>query len=186
MPSSVLPSSGDGAWQRTRFPQGQVASTKPSRPLHENFVSFSGTTRFISLGVLEAFHEIVEARDDQADRAAHDLGLRAAARQVALGAPEIHPHVLEAREEVGIARAADAGDVEERRKPLVVDDDVEVLEVDDVADDVRVAVVLLDLLGGVHTASIGWGYPENAVTSAQLKKTKKAMDPATASQKSGD
>src|SRR5437660_3488012 len=51
MPSSVRPYSGDGAWQRTRLPQGQVASTTSPLRVQENLVFASGTTRFISYAV---------------------------------------------------------------------------------------------------------------------------------------
>ena len=74
-------------------------------------------------GVLQALRQVVEARDDEAGRAAQHLGLRRhrAARQVALRAAEVDPHVLEAGKEIRVARAAEADDVEERRQALVVD-----------------------------------------------------------------
>src|SRR5258708_23366598 len=48
-PSCVRPNSGAGSWQRTRLPQGQVASTTLPSRAQENLVFASGTTRFISL-----------------------------------------------------------------------------------------------------------------------------------------
>ena len=106
-------------------------------------------------GVLEALLQLVQARHHEAGGAAQHLGLGgAAARQVHLGAAEVDPHVLQAGEDVRVARAAQADDVEQRRQALVVDDHVEVLEVDDVAHHLGVAVVLLELLGGVHGVSL--------------------------------
>src|SRR5262247_1295756 len=86
-------------------------------------------------GVLEAVLEILETRHDETRSAAQHLrfGLRAAARQMHLGPAEVDPHVLQAVEEIGIAGAAQADDVKQRRQALVADDDVEVLEMDDVA-----------------------------------------------------
>jgi len=104
--------------------------------------------------VLEALLELPKARHDEAGGASQALDPRRhrAARHVDLGAAEIEPDVLQAREDVGIARAAQPHHVEEHRKALVVDDAVEVLEVDDVADVLARAVVLADFLRRVHGA----------------------------------
>ena len=71
------------------------------------------------------------------------LGLRRdrAARHVHLRAAEVEPDVLQAWKDVGIARRAEADDVEEHREALVVDAAVVVLEVHEVADVLRRAVV---------------------------------------------
>ena len=66
---------------------------------------------------------------------------------VHLRAAEVHPHVLEAHEEVRVARAAQSDDVEQGREALVGNADVEVLEMDDVADRAGFAVEPLELLG---------------------------------------
>src|SRR5262249_58671619 len=75
-------------------------------------------------------------------------------RHVDLRAAEVEPDVLQAREDVRVARRAQARDVEQHRQALGVDAAVEMLEVDDVADGLRRAVVLLHLLGSVHAVSL--------------------------------
>ena len=104
----------------------------------------------------QALLQVFETRHHQAHGATQHLGARRhrAARQVALRAPEVHPHVLEAGEEIRIARAAEADDVEERRQALVRDHHVEVLEVHDVPDRLSGTVVLPHFLGSVHAASL--------------------------------
>src|SRR5262249_18898323 len=106
--------------------------------------------------VLQALLQVREGRYDEARGAAQALGLGrdGAARHVDLRAAEVEPDVLQARADVRVARRAQARDVEQHRQALVVDAAVEVLEVDDVADGLGRAVVLLHLLGGVHGGSL--------------------------------
>src|SRR5262252_1888883 len=106
--------------------------------------------------VLQALLQISEGRHDEARGAAQALGLgrHGAARHVDLRPTEVEPDVLQAREDVRVARRAQARDVEQHRQALVVDAAVEVLEVDDVADGLGRAVVLLHLLGSVHGVSL--------------------------------
>src|SRR5204862_2041685 len=56
------------------------------------------------------------------------------ARQVELAAPDIDPHVGVGNHQIGIAREPEASDVEQGGEPLVGDGDVDVFEVDDVAE----------------------------------------------------
>src|SRR5215470_7296053 len=110
----------------------------------------------LAAGVLQALLQVSERRHDEARGAAQALGLgrHGAARHVDLRAAEVEPDVLQAREDVRVARRAQACDVEQHRQALVVDAAVEVLEVDDVADGLGRAVVLLHLLGSVHGGSL--------------------------------
>ena len=142
----MLPNCGEGAWQRTRFPQGHVASITPSFSCHENLVFASGTTRFISAPANSRRFFSSARLGTEAHGAAQHFGARrhGAARQVDLGAAVVHPHVLEAHEEIGIARAAEGDDIEKRRQALVGNAHIEVLEVDDVAHRARFAIVLLE------------------------------------------
>src|SRR5262245_25469333 len=106
--------------------------------------------------VLQALLQVREGRHDEARGAAQALGLgrHGAARHVDLRAAEVEPDVLQACEDVRVARRAQARDVEQYRQALVVDAAVEMLEVDDIADGLGRAVVLLHLLGSVHAGSL--------------------------------
>ena len=78
---------------------------------------------------------------DQADLAAQPL--RLACDQVELAAADIHPHVVDAGHQVGVARQPEPADVEQRRLDLVFDLQVDVLQADDVAEILGAAIVLL-------------------------------------------
>src|SRR5215467_5543840 len=60
-----------------------------------------------------------------------------------LAHPDIDPHVAGAGVEKGIAREAETGDVIMRRQVLVADADIDVPEIDDVAQILGRAIVLL-------------------------------------------
>ena len=69
----------------------------------------------------------------------HDAGLaaqhlRLAGRQMELAAADVHPHVVVHHHQVRIAGEAEACAVEQRGDPLVRDRDVDVLEVDRIAE----------------------------------------------------
>src|SRR5215468_1668938 len=80
-------------------------------------------------------------RHDQAGDAAQHVGLPS--RQMELAHPDIDPHVAGAGVEKGIAREAETGDVVVRRQVLVADADIDVPEIDDVAEILGRAIVLL-------------------------------------------
>jgi hypothetical protein len=73
--------------------------------------------------------------------------LRRAGRQVKLAAADIHPHVAVGDHQIGVPGQAEAGHVEQRRQPLVGDLDVDVLEMDGVAEVFGGAVEMLLLHG---------------------------------------
>jgi hypothetical protein len=73
--------------------------------------------------------------------AAHHL--RLAGRQVELAAPDIHPHVGVGRHHVWVARQPETRHVEQLREALVRNLDVDVLEMDRVAEVLGGAVELL-------------------------------------------
>src|SRR6516225_1026337 len=60
-----------------------------------------------------------------------------------LAHPDIDPHVAGASVEKGITREAETGDVVVRRQVLVADADIDVPEIDDVAEILGRAIVLL-------------------------------------------
>ena len=60
--------------------------------------------------------------------------LRFAARQVELAAADIDPHVVVGRHQIGIARQAEAGNVKQRRQTLVRYLDVDVFEMNRIAE----------------------------------------------------
>ena len=70
--------------------------------------------------------------DDDSDVTAHHLGL--ARRQMKLAASDVHPHIADAGHQVGIARQPESDHIEERRELLIGDGDVDVLELDDIAE----------------------------------------------------
>ena len=72
------------------------------------------------------------ARDDDAGMAAQHL--RPAVRQMKLAPADIDPHVGVGHHQIGIAGQPQPGDVEQRRQPLIGDLDVDVLEMDGVAE----------------------------------------------------
>src|SRR5262245_14444907 len=79
-------------------------------------------------------------RNDQAGDAAQHVGL--ARRQMELAHSDIDPHVASARVEKGIARETEAGDVILRRQALVADAEIDVPEIDDIAEILLRPVVL--------------------------------------------
>src|SRR5437667_348037 len=106
--------------------------------------------------VREALFQLLEVRHDEAGGAAQALrrARHGAAGHVHLGAVEVEPDVRETGENIRVARTAQSHHVEEHGETLVVYAAVEVLEVDDVADVLRRAVILLHLLGCVHGVSL--------------------------------
>ena len=60
--------------------------------------------------------------------------LRAAVRQMKLAPADIDPHVAVRDHQIGIAGQPEACDIEQRRQPLVGDGDVDVLEMNGVAE----------------------------------------------------
>jgi hypothetical protein len=76
----------------------------------------------------------------------HDSGFAAQllcmpGRQMELAAADIDPHVVVGVHQVGIAREPQPGDIEQRRKPLVRNVDVDMFEMDRVAEVLRRAVI---------------------------------------------
>src|SRR5688572_21995981 len=69
--------------------------------------------------------------------------LRAAIRQMKLAPAHIDPHVGVRHHQVGIAGQPEAGDIKQRRQPLVGDRDVDMLEMDRIAEILCGAVELL-------------------------------------------
>src|SRR5262249_22823323 len=65
-----------------------------------------------------------------------------ARRQMELAHSDIDPHVAGASVEKGIARETEAGDVILRRQALVADADIDVPEIDDIAEILRRPIVL--------------------------------------------
>ena len=89
---------------------------------------------------LKPLQERRAVRDNQADNAAHLIGL--AHRQMELAHADIDPHIAGAGIEERIARQAEPGDVKMRGEMLIADADIDVAEIDDVADVLRGAVVV--------------------------------------------
>ena len=108
-------------------------------------------------GFLEALRQFFQIGHDNADGAAQALG--AAARQVALAAADVDPHVVEAGEQIRVAREAEPRDVERGRQLLVGNRQIDVFERDDVADVFTLAVVR-----GRH-ASLPRSVPEQSAAS---------------------
>ena len=81
------------------------------------------------------------------------------ARQVELAAPDIDPHVGVGNHQIGIAREPESRDVEQRGEPLVGDRDVDVFEMDDIAEIFGGAIV-----GLLHGAAV----PNTVCSSEQL------------------
>jgi len=98
-----------------------------------------------SLQRLAHLRQAVEQRGavghDEPGGAAQHVG--SAGRQVELAHPDIDPHQPGAGVEEGIAGQPEAGDVIVRRQLLVGDADVDVPEIDDVAEVLAGAIVLL-------------------------------------------
>ena len=66
-----------------------------------------------------------------------------AGRQMKLAAADIHPHVAVGDHQIGVAGEAEAGHVEQGRQPLVGDLDVDMLEMDGIAEVFGGAVEML-------------------------------------------
>ncbi len=125
---------GSGAWTRIRLPHGQLTSIcAPLRSNAKRVPSSSGRTR------REGRRDELEVRDDQPDPAAQHLCR--AGRQVELARADVDPGVVDADAQVRVAREAQAHHVEHDRELLVGHRDVDVAELDDVADVLRAAVV---------------------------------------------
>ena len=71
-------------------------------------------------------------RNDQSDMAAQHL--RMTGGQMELAAPDVHPHVVVGRHHVGIARQTETRAVIDLSRGLVGNIDVDVLEVDRIAE----------------------------------------------------
>ena len=80
----------------------------------------------------EPFEQRLASGDDEAGMAAQHL--RIAARQMELAAPDIDPHVAVGDHQVRVARQPESGSIEQRGETLVGDLDVDVLEVNRVAE----------------------------------------------------
>ena len=100
------------------------------------------------LDVGEPRQQRLAAFDDDAGLAAQHL--RLAGRQMELAAADIHPHVVVHHHQIRIAGEAEARAVEQLRDPLIRDRDVDVLEVDGIAEVLGGAVE--GLLHRVHGA----------------------------------
>ena len=151
MPTRIGPNrAGSGACTRMRLPHGQVVSTTSPASRKLNLVPsryfFAPCRRFSSAS---------QIGQHQRRGAAHHLR-RLARRQVELAAPDIHPHVLEARHQVRVARQAEAHQVEGRRLGLVRHGHVDVAELDDIAEVLRGAV---ELRHRHHCVVHDWGSP---------------------------
>src|SRR6516165_2945143 len=83
----------------------------------------------------------------QSGHAAHDF--RRSRRQMELAHADIDPHIAGARIEERIARQSEPADVVVRRDVLIADADIDVSEIDDIADMLRGAIVLFVLHDGV-------------------------------------
>ena len=106
----------------------------------------------------EPLEQRLAALDDDAGLAAQHL--RLAGRQVELAPPDIHPHVVVHHHQVRIAGQAEPRAVEQRRDALVGDGDVDVLEVDGIAE----------VLGGAVEGLLRgpWGDPGKALKPTGL------------------
>ena len=116
-----------GSKQRTRLPQAQsrldmVVTLGEGKARSGKPLAHGG----------KAIKQCGAAADDDARVAAQNL--RLAGRQVELTASCVNPHVAVAHHHGGIAGEPQPGDVEQRRKALVRDADVDVFKVDRVAD----------------------------------------------------
>ena len=80
----------------------------------------------------EPLEQGLAAGDDDAGMAAQHL--RRAARQMKLAAADIDPHVAVGHHQIGIAGQPETGDIEQGRQPLVGHLDVDVFEMDRVAE----------------------------------------------------
>ncbi len=92
------------------------------------------------LGILQPLQQRFQVRQHQPGRAAHHLG--AACRQMELAAPDIDPHVLQARHQIRVAGQAQAHDVIGGGQALIGHQHVDVAELDYVAEILRRAVEL--------------------------------------------
>ena len=80
----------------------------------------------------EPVEQGLAAGDDDAGMTAQHL--RRTARQMKLAAADIDPHVAVGHHQIGIAGQPEAGDIEQGRQPLVGHLDVDVFEMDRVAE----------------------------------------------------
>ena len=89
----------------------------------------------------EPAEQRLAAGDDDAGMAAQHL--RLAARQMKLASADIDPHVGVGHHQIGIAGEPEPGDIEQRRQMLVGHLDVDVFEMDRIAEVFGGAVELL-------------------------------------------
>src|SRR3954471_3794467 len=79
--------------------------------------------------------------------------LRTAIREMKLAPADIDPHVGVRDHQIGIAGQPEAGDIEQRRQPLIGDGDVDMLEMDRIAEILCGAV---ELLHDDSSTFVGW------------------------------
>jgi hypothetical protein len=107
----------------------------------------------------EPLQQVLAAFDDNPGLAAQHL--RLAARQVELAAADVHPHVVVHHHQIRIAGEAEPGAIEQRGDALVGNGDIDVLEVDGVAEILGGAVEGLLVHGPIPERfdgrSIAWG-----------------------------
>src|SRR6266436_8852341 len=93
------------------------------------------------LGFAETLAELFERRNNETDMAAQHV--RVAGRQMKLALADIDPHVVGAREHVGVAGQAERRQIKLLRQPLIVDSEIDVFETDEVAEILGCAIVEL-------------------------------------------
>ena len=108
----------------------------------------------------QAIKQSLAARNHKASPAAKDL--RRAGRQVKLAAADIHPHVGVGHHQIGVPGQAEAGDIKQGRQPLVGDLDIDMFEMDRVAEVFGGAVEML--LHGGFPGCVGAIIPKRGPT----------------------
>ncbi len=93
----------------------------------------------------EAIEQGAAAGNDQRGMAAQHL--RGPRRQMKLALADIHPHVGVAHHQIGIARQAETGHIEKRCQMLIGHRDIDMLEMDGIAEVLGGAVEMLLLHG---------------------------------------
>ncbi len=86
----------------------------------------------IFLCPIEPAQQRLQIRHDQRRGAAHDV--HPTRRQMELAPSDIHPHVVQTRHQIRVARQSQAHEVEGDRLALIRDPDVHVAEFDDIAE----------------------------------------------------
>src|SRR5947208_5142218 len=108
---------------------------------------------------LQPLRQRVEVGHDATDPPARLVGI--AGRQMELRASEVDPHVVEADHQIRIAGEAERGHVERRRQLLIGHAEVDVLQEDDVADILCLAIERLSRHGrsssGAQNTTWTWG-----------------------------